>query len=800
MKQVFYTSCTKGSGLEDISGQQIRAASAGMSLGRLNALKETMGYALPSGVSPQVAPEEAPDRLAFMNSEPDGGERVLVHVTYVQHDPASGRLGNSFVHLLTDLPPDFTVQQAIQTWDSSRWVRSDQGGGTALDDLAEFQPGPLNDQHLIDYARTPAGAQYLEFLATAVLCREPDQKVFLVSEPRDAALCIYGLTRLVPAGLLKNFSFSTYERYPELANIHLIATCWPDLASQDLPRRCYEGIGMGLHTATGHQSALKQRYAFITAGIAALQRGDIPWLTHFHEVCAEQHAESLSVVETIFDLFFTRPKQVFTRDDITALTQTPRLLAKMCPEPGFLEHALMLAERDTDFLSSTFPLVVASCQQNALVLSKLVTLTREQGYLAFQENAVERAQRLFTQILPTISPMEAVQAHQRLVTDISRHCSPQTPTDALSLDTRLAVAHLVTAQHVEWTKADLVELTARWIRFTPEECARWLQSDLAQPIRRYVAIVALARKALPDAEIAEALADDKSLGRTVYLDLAQERSREVAERWFNALASTPKHLLELLRWLAEEEQTQKTLPIIQPTLQAALAALDEQMIQLEDWQAIIEWLASHGELLAKDVRELATAWNSLARFLNDPQLSEWTVKNLRWAMQILRAHRGTVPGKTLISRTLGASIEGLDETEVVLLQWGPVLAEDILAWYKELLEDITHWHDDWATTFFPLFVVYLGLGGAEDPDLARQLPTEQLIPAIGQALLQMDHRMYKMIAHSAKGWDNPMRKHWTSLQIDRRGTWQRIAGIPKTLLHRLRRRPRSGKPLAAPRE
>ena len=123
MKQLYLTYCSPGEGLEQGRGQQLRAASAGFGDPRMRRLRAMMGYSIPNISSRELTPETAPIRLAFL--EDDAGDRVLVHARYVGEDPASGRLGNYFAHLLTDLPAYVTARDAVLAWRSPSWTTSD---------------------------------------------------------------------------------------------------------------------------------------------------------------------------------------------------------------------------------------------------------------------------------------------------------------------------------------------------------------------------------------------------------------------------------------------------------------------------------------------------------------------------------------------------------------------------------------------------------------------------------------------------------------------------------------------------
>src|SRR5262249_7173991 len=97
MKQLFYTACKEGQSVSGRSGFQVRAVSPGLSVAQLEAAVRYAGYKLPRGMSPETRPDEAPVRLALLQTEELG--RILCHGAYVGKDPTTDRFGNFFTHL-----------------------------------------------------------------------------------------------------------------------------------------------------------------------------------------------------------------------------------------------------------------------------------------------------------------------------------------------------------------------------------------------------------------------------------------------------------------------------------------------------------------------------------------------------------------------------------------------------------------------------------------------------------------------------------------------------------------------------
>ena len=776
MKQLYHTSCKPEVGMENIKGQQFRAASNGLGLEQLRPFRRIPDYELPARMPDQTPPEQAPIRLALLPSPVGDGKRVLAHVTYVGLDPASRRFGNSFAHLLIDLPPTCTVRQAIQTWGSAWWKKDDPGGGTLLDDVEALPTGTLDDQRLITYARSERGAHYLEFLAHAALDHAAGQRLFLVSEPEEAALLIYGLTRMVPEGLLKNFSFSTYERYPESAQTLLTATCWPDLAAQDLPPRCYEGMGLALHTVTGKQSPLPPHHVFIAGELAALKAGNIGQLDRFQELCANLRVDSLEMVGLIFDLFFTEPRRVLNANDFAHFAKNPPLLLSLCQDPDFERRLLTLAEEQPGFLPTTFSQVVNICRQKPAVLAQLFGQARDQSHFAFQQNNIDRGYLLLTQILPVIDPAEAASAQKNLLNQMAQRCLPNQPTEALALGTRVALVQMTISQ-ARLEKLPNAHLSG-WIIFSPEESNRWLQRDLARPIRLYAAKEILHRQALPISALLSALADDPTFILNIYLDLLNDQAEQVAERWLSGAVTTPESLLAILQKLSKSEHPGRFTRVAWPAIDRVLARLPEHGLRSEKSLALVTWLLNHDRLLSPGQVDLARAWDNLARFIAKPYLVQENFEIISLALSVVRKQVGSVPVplKTAFSLALGGVVKTFAETELILLYWGNVLAGSIPACYTEFLLESTRWSGKMADTHLAYYLIYIGLGGA-DQALAKALQPEQLIPILRQAVHQMDGRLYKRIAHDVKDWPPKIQQQWANLHIERpKGLVQKLLG------------------------
>src|SRR6266516_2333937 len=159
LEQLWYTWSAVGLGPLS-AGFRIRAASRGLSdvsSPRVRVLDRYLRYFLPTGTDPfTITPDMAPICLSLIQTEQ--GEWILVNKTYIGKDGV-GRPGAFFVHLLSNLPPDFSAAQAISLWRYPFLRSSDidqssgaQLSGTQLDsipfnDLKQWIPREIDIMH-----------------------------------------------------------------------------------------------------------------------------------------------------------------------------------------------------------------------------------------------------------------------------------------------------------------------------------------------------------------------------------------------------------------------------------------------------------------------------------------------------------------------------------------------------------------------------------------------------------------------------------------------------------------------------
>src|SRR5690242_9357173 len=120
MEQLWYTWSPHGPN----PGLQIRAKSPGLGERdeRTSVLKQFIAYRLPEGTI-HVEPPQAPVCLSFTNTS---FGHILTHKVYKGFD-TSNRPGVFFTHLvlLNEASKKYTLQDAINLWDSPFWRESE---------------------------------------------------------------------------------------------------------------------------------------------------------------------------------------------------------------------------------------------------------------------------------------------------------------------------------------------------------------------------------------------------------------------------------------------------------------------------------------------------------------------------------------------------------------------------------------------------------------------------------------------------------------------------------------------------
>jgi hypothetical protein len=233
VEQLWYT--WSDVGLSTIhAGFRIRAASPGLTeiySDRVKSIERNMRYVLPPGTDRSITPDMAPVGFAFIRSEANNNEYLLIHKKYIGEDGV-GRQGNFFAHALAlGEHRDFSTEDAIWHWEDTIWKTDDRslaGRSTSLPLL------PIDTVYQTTARFTPthfSQVQYaLQFVIEAYLMRRSRTVPIYIAAPADQttkiATIIVGLTNCLPAQLTHDMTFSTYEPDITKTTAEIVGTSW----------------------------------------------------------------------------------------------------------------------------------------------------------------------------------------------------------------------------------------------------------------------------------------------------------------------------------------------------------------------------------------------------------------------------------------------------------------------------------------------------------------------------------------------------------------------------------------------
>jgi hypothetical protein len=243
-------------GLEGRPGLTTYAVSPGLAAadGDLpGPLSDVLLFDLPPGITSATRPDDMPVSLTYL-TPPEG--RVLAQRAYVGLDGV-GRPGNYFVHVLTDLPPEFRTIDAVRSWRSPFWRTSvgDKRPGVALPIVSarDVEPGSPDLFRWDATFRTS-----IRDLLAAYLSRREDQRVFVLGLPEFVGRLVAALVTSLPERMVADLSFSLFEADPVRSQARMVGACGAPLvggkprAGYRLPAECYrhtviDGVS-GLHS------------------------------------------------------------------------------------------------------------------------------------------------------------------------------------------------------------------------------------------------------------------------------------------------------------------------------------------------------------------------------------------------------------------------------------------------------------------------------------------------------------------------------------------------------------------------
>ena len=639
MKQLYYTWCDagtpyvaaaepfppgfssagkgQGDGAEPKSGFHVRAASAGVEPFCLRAAAGYAGYALPPGLTAENA-AKPPVRLALLSTSEAG--RILCHCSWIGKTSSKaadfgegmevedGRNGNFFAHLLLDVPPTLDVQHAIQTWGSPLWQREDDGGGTELPEMLSLPVADkLNDAALTKYLDHPSHRAALVFVLTALLSSPPRRRIFLAAPTEHIALCIYGVTRSLPAAMLEDFTFSTYEREPLSCQARMVGTCWADGPDIDFPSACYSDVQAAFNTISERKTELPA-VPFAEFAVEALASGKPAALDEFRNTWQRLGVKDVGLLDLIYRM--ARGAGTLTKEESQQALQNSALAAWIATRNDALQQFLEWALDDTAYATATFSRIVVALRQKPDALARLAQTVQDLGLAALRAGDKTRCVNALEGILPMVAPGKAAGVWDEVLAKAA-------DSDAVTWELRwyllpkfAKLRPLPAGQAIDPT-------LAKWFRVPAAQLASLLALDLPKPYQQAAALESLSREGEASPIYAQALA----LHPTLVVPLIQQVAATSEERrggqLFDAvLAEAPTH-----PWAEELLKEGRTLPpaFLDRCLESALTAgkLDAEHL-----------VRNHGSLLLEHLAGKRSLDRLAGDFLKEPPADLITDKNL----------------------------------------------------------------------------------------------------------------------------------------------------------------------------
>lgn len=238
VQQLWYTSSDVGLGAVS-DGFRIRAVSPELvhiDSKRVNSMDQYLRYKVPYKADPSIKPEMAPICLAYLRT--DQGEDIIVHKKYVGKD-SFGRRGNFFVHLLAcgQHPGISFIDNTTSLWGAQFWKDSDTDLNRHSTTLQPTTLSKLNEaanEFQVDYTKVH---KFLPFLITAYLMRkkDPATQIYIAAPAGSIRMivdAIEGLIACLPLPLLKDLTFSTYERDITKTTALIVGTSWIEVSEK----------------------------------------------------------------------------------------------------------------------------------------------------------------------------------------------------------------------------------------------------------------------------------------------------------------------------------------------------------------------------------------------------------------------------------------------------------------------------------------------------------------------------------------------------------------------------------------
>jgi len=564
MKQLYYTSCKQDEGLEGRGGLQVRATSPDVGGPMLRAAVRYCYYFLPFGDEYRpdiVEPADAPIRFAFLNTPELGA--IALRAVYAGIDPASGRPGNPFVHLVfNDSAHHLNAYRVLSSWQSSFWKTDAGTTGTRLTDLFELPQNGLHDSILGECAEEEGWPEKVGFLANALLQFEEAQQIFVVGEPPQIVGMLLAVARIVPPVFRRKLTFSTYERDVDGQISKFVGTTWGTMpANHDLPEYCYHGRAAAINLKTNRCTSSIDDLAYTRFAVSAICEGTLeetvdPFLS-FCEECGVKDLRDLDAVFRNYDPASGRPE--LRTQDLQTVFRYPPLATRAFRSRKFSEKLLSAIEEAPEQFANFRDPLCAYLKDDSKTSQTLAEQIYEMLLERMRGGSLDSLDSLRRNVLPLIDKPNP------LLLNAFRHFAEQDqlPTAILPTDVWLYLIRI-------WE--DLREARA-----DESSYRRWLSVEDSRDLNRVLRAVPDVRLQadilrcnceqgiLPSGMLLEQVIRRPELVADLLQDLAVKNSRHVKHMVALVRDQGPREYLATLLRYVKKPHPSWVLPLLQTT-------------------------------------------------------------------------------------------------------------------------------------------------------------------------------------------------------------------------------------------
>ncbi|MEI8372627.1 MAG: hypothetical protein WCJ35_07315 [Planctomycetota bacterium] len=794
MKQLYYTSCREGESVNGRSGFQIRAISRDVDSDRVRAALRFAGYSLPEGTqgSEEVV-STSPVRLILVDT-PDAG-KLICHSVYVGKDPTTGRFGNFFSHLLLEVPSEIDASRAIASWGSDGWQRADIRSGSVLPDLSDLPVGDtLNDAELGSFLTSDENRAMFSFVLTAHLCSAAEERIFVAARPEDAALCVYGMTRTLPTGLLKTLSFSTFENQPLSCYSRLVATHWNEthpMSAIDLPSSCYSDGAAGYNIYSGRHTTLPRTCEYVEFAIEALVSGNRDDLDRLLAICEKYRVESAEHLEIVFR-FHHQPQSASAEELLQALGRAefqPLLLDR----PELVQRIVATALDDVTYRNVELPKALAKVPAEGELRTHMADVVLENALAALSSGDAARVCCAVEEVLPKIATTQRKSGWHRVVDDVHRL--------NLKEDLRIQLApRLLKAGAING------EVQRRkWLASTSGRLRVWLDSDIEESQKDFICTSCLDAEGDVTEEFAGALSSTEQLSRAVDVmvwavehgrtpDLAaylfrgvllqtsspeeffariMERRNQLPEALFREClkAALERGRLDMMKLIllqgAELALQIRDSDDVERLTRGVLRGLSDQALAEPKLRAFLAAVSKRSDV-DPDLAETLKAWLSLGSFWEKTALDATSFKAVAAALAANPPNRDELSCR-VVDRLVrlylkqGEASDVQTVVEIGLYLLGPHFAGGAPALYRLLCCKFQAERRFWNCTGLLHALLAVALGAAEHRKLADELDEELILDArnLARDLGRYGRTtVFAAIERRVKRWPERPRRLW----------------------------------------